>query len=82
MLTEKRLTPLTFSIDIQGYSALEVSHACVYLRVCVCVCVCVRARARACVSVTRSMCHILYLLVSTKKNNCLPKTTGLDSRMV
>jgi hypothetical protein len=59
MLTEKRLTLLTFSIDIQGYSMLEVSHACVYLIVCACVCVyvcvcvcvcgwvCVRVRTRA-----------------------------------
>jgi hypothetical protein len=37
MLSEKQLTPVTFSNDIQGYSELEVSHVCVYLLVRVCV---------------------------------------------
>lgn len=57
MLSEKQLTPMIFSNDIQGYSALEVSHVCVYLLVYVC----------ACVSVARSVCRILYLLPSTRK---------------
>ena len=54
MLTEKRLTPLIFSIDIQGYSVLEVGHVFVYLLVCMCVCVCV-----LCVSV----CVVCVLFV-------------------
>jgi len=77
MLTEKRLTPLTFSIDIQGYSMLEVSHACLYLIVCVRA----RARVRACVSVTGNMCRNIHLLMSMKQK-CLLTTIGLVSRMV